>query len=322
MKSAARPAVQRPGPVPHGAAGEDPAAVARLTTSVPREYVHRSALSEVFLTGCSRLAENRFRLTGQWPRAHSYFSPSARRHDLLQVAETMRQAGLFLAHTEYGVPLGHRFTFWDVSLTVPPGRLAIDPVPTELELDVVCSDLVDHGEGALEAALEFFLCREGEPLATGYLRFSTAASVPSAGTPGMPPVSPSVSAAEFPELFGRTSPHDVVLTEAAAGAWRLAPDPSHPVLSDDDGPVAGLVALEAARQATHAMFTPARSDLLITKITCAFVRQPDPLRPCWISTTVLPVTGSGPLTAQVMARQEGRLVWESHVHAEITPRLR
>jgi hypothetical protein len=281
--------------------------------------VHRSALSEVFLTDCSRLAENCFSLTGQWPRAHAYFSPTARHHDLLQAAETMRQAGLFLAHTEYGVPLGHRFTSWDVSLTVPPGRLAIGPVPTEVELDAVCSDLVGHGEGALEAVLEFTLRREGEPLGTGYLRFSTAPSVPAAGTPGMPLAPRTVSAIAPPEHFGRTSPSDVVLTEAAAGAWRLAPDPCHPVLSDDDGPVAHLVALEAARQATHALFTPARSDLLITEITCAFVRQPDPLRPCWINATVLPVPGSGPLTAQVTARQDGRVVWESQVHGDITP---
>ncbi|MFF4934213.1 ScbA/BarX family gamma-butyrolactone biosynthesis protein [Streptomyces griseofuscus] len=319
MKSAARPAVHRPGTAPPTAAGGDPPGAPRLTTTVPREYVHRPALSEVFLTDCSRIAGNRFSLTGQWPRAHAYFSPTAHRHDLLQAAETMRQAGLFLAHTEFRVPLGHRFTPWDVSFTVSPGRLAIGSVPTEVDLDVVCSDLVGQGEEVLEAVLEFTLRREGEPAATGYLRFATAPSLPAAGTPDMPAAPWAVSAAPPPALFGRTSPHDVVLVEAAAGTWRLLPDPAHPVLSDDGGPVAHLVALEAARQATHAMFTPGRSDLLITGITCSFVRQPDPLRPCWIDATVLPVPGSGPLTARVTARQDGRVVWESHVHGDITP---
>ncbi|MCT7352791.1 hypothetical protein N4P33_11490 [Streptomyces sp. 15-116A] len=283
--------------------------------------MHRSALSEVFLTGCLSRAENRFSLTGQWPRAHAYFSPTAHRHDLLQAAETMRQAALLLAHTEYRVPLGHRFTPWDVSLAVLPGRLAIGPAPTELELDVVGSDLVGRGEGSLEAVLEFTLRREGEPMATGHLRFSTSPPAPDAGDRGAPPAPRAASAAPSPELFGRSSAHDILLADRAAGAWRLAPDPTHPVLSDDGGPVAHLVALEAARQATHALVGPARGGLSITEITCAFVRQPDPRRACWIDAALLPAPGSGPLTVQVTARQDGRAVWEAQVRGGITPGL-
>ncbi|CAM5488023.1 A-factor biosynthesis hotdog domain-containing protein OS=Streptomyces griseomycini OX=66895 GN=FHS37_006874 PE=4 SV=1 [Streptomyces griseomycini] len=254
MKSAARPAAHRSGPVPHVPAGEDAPVAPCLTTTVPREYVHRPALSEVFLTDCSRLAENRFSLTGQWPRAHAYFSPTAHRHDLLQAAETMRQAALLLAHTEYRVPLGHRFTPWDVSLTVSPGRLAIGPAPTELELDVVCSDLVGRGEGSLEAVLDFTLRREGEPMATGYPRFSTAPPVPDTGAPGAPGAPPAPragSAAPPPELFGRSSPHDVLLTDGAAGARPLVPAPHPPGSLRRRRPGRPPVALEAARAAVR-----------------------------------------------------------------------
>ncbi|MBV9022841.1 MAG: hypothetical protein JO362_03295 [Streptomycetaceae bacterium] len=31
------------------------------------------------------------------------------RHDPMQAAETIRQTGLYMAHAELGVPLGHQF---------------------------------------------------------------------------------------------------------------------------------------------------------------------------------------------------------------------
>src|SRR5690349_14107193 len=78
----------------------------RLTTTVPKEYVHRACLAEVFLTGCTKQGETQFALSGQWPRAHTFFqSFDGTGHDPLLTAETFRQAGLFLAHAELGVPL-------------------------------------------------------------------------------------------------------------------------------------------------------------------------------------------------------------------------
>ncbi|MGV2917769.1 AfsA-related hotdog domain-containing protein, partial [Streptomyces alfalfae] len=66
----------------------------RLTTTVPREYVHRAGHAEVFLTGCRRLEGDRFALTGQWPRAHTFFTDAdGTRHDPTQAAETIRQVG-------------------------------------------------------------------------------------------------------------------------------------------------------------------------------------------------------------------------------------
>jgi hypothetical protein len=55
-------------------------ALPRLTTTVPKEYVHRACLAEVFLTGCTSEGDQRFSLTGQWPRAHTLFSNGIR-HD-------------------------------------------------------------------------------------------------------------------------------------------------------------------------------------------------------------------------------------------------
>ncbi|MEU4168917.1 AfsA-related hotdog domain-containing protein, partial [Streptomyces sp. NPDC026665] len=93
-------------------------ALPRLTTTVPKEYVHRASLAEVFLTSCTAHGDLTYTLTGQWPRAHPYFTtPDGTRHDPLQVAETFRQAGMTIAHTALDVPLGHHFILWSLSHT-------------------------------------------------------------------------------------------------------------------------------------------------------------------------------------------------------------
>ena len=91
----------------------EPAAFAfpALTTTVPKEFVHRAAVAEVMLTSWKRQDDTRFTVTAQWPRAHSFFTPSGDGlHDPLIAAETVRQVGSLLAHAEYGVPLGHHST--------------------------------------------------------------------------------------------------------------------------------------------------------------------------------------------------------------------
>ncbi|MER7481319.1 AfsA-related hotdog domain-containing protein [Streptomyces sp. NPDC126510] len=60
-------------------AGEAPPAV--LTTTVPREYVHRAAVSEVFLTGWQQTGADGFTVTAEWPRSHSFYRTSRTRYD-------------------------------------------------------------------------------------------------------------------------------------------------------------------------------------------------------------------------------------------------
>ncbi|MFE4819365.1 AfsA-related hotdog domain-containing protein, partial [Streptomyces sp. NPDC056704] len=107
----------------------------RLTTTVPREYVHRSTLAEVFLTGCEQTGDTHYTLTAQWPRAHTFFTtPDGTHHHPLQAAETIRQTGLYLAHAELGIPLGHHFLMRNLHLTTHPQHLTIGPTPTDLTL--------------------------------------------------------------------------------------------------------------------------------------------------------------------------------------------
>ena len=48
-----------------------------LTSIVPRQYVHRAAVSEVLLTGWRPgAAPQTFTVDAQWPRGHSLFAQS------------------------------------------------------------------------------------------------------------------------------------------------------------------------------------------------------------------------------------------------------
>ncbi|QDO57465.1 hypothetical protein FNV59_04050 [Streptomyces sp. RLB1-8] len=105
----------------------------RLTTTVPREYVHRSTLAEVFLTGCEQTGNTHYTLTAQWPRAHTFFTtPDGTHHHPLQAAETIRQTGIYLAHAELGIPLGHHFLMRNLHLTTHPQHLTIGPTRPHL----------------------------------------------------------------------------------------------------------------------------------------------------------------------------------------------
>ncbi|WP_306338654.1 AfsA-related hotdog domain-containing protein, partial [Streptomyces sp. KL118A] len=109
-------------------------ALPRLTTTVPAEYVHRAALAEVFLTDCAKTGPDTYTLTGQWPRAHTFFTTPDGRHDHLQACETLRQTGIYLAHAEHGIPLGHHFVMQDMTVTTHPEHLTIGTTPTHLTL--------------------------------------------------------------------------------------------------------------------------------------------------------------------------------------------
>ena len=44
-----------------------------FSSTVPRELVHRRAISEVFMTDIRRIGEGRYLAAAQWPRLHPFF---------------------------------------------------------------------------------------------------------------------------------------------------------------------------------------------------------------------------------------------------------
>ncbi|RSS58066.1 hypothetical protein EF918_33605, partial [Streptomyces sp. WAC06614] len=291
----------------------------RLTTTVPKEYVHRSSLAEVFLTGCDRLDDDTFHLTGQWPRAHTFFtSADGTSHDPVQAGETVRQAGLYLCHAVYGVPLGHNVLLWSLDFSTRPDRLRIGRSPSELEMIATCTDFGWRGN-RFSGFLEVDIHRGGELAATGTARFSCVAPATYRRLRGgrgrigatrpldrRPPIPPAAA--------GRLLPFDVVLAAAdRPGRWQLNPDLEHPILfehANDHHP--GMVLVEAARQAACGLHAP--GTFTPTAVSTEFHHYAELDTPCWIEATHL-----SPTHVEVTGHQEDRPVFRSTVTG--TPHL-
>ncbi|AQS65697.1 ScbA/BarX family gamma-butyrolactone biosynthesis protein [Streptomyces pactum] len=292
-----------------------------LTTTVPRELVHRAAVAEVMLTDWKRLDDTHFAMAAQWPRSHSFFTPVGVHHDPLIAAETIRQIGALLAHAEFGVPFGHQFLMEELTLTVRPEQVRTGRAPAALDLDVTCTEVRTRGRRLSGLRYETTILREGRPAATGQISFTALAPavyrrlrpehVFSAGHRPIPLTAPVA-----PQSVGRLSPADVVLSPTGdPDRWQLRVDTRHPVLFDHQvDHVPGMVLLEAARQAATAVLH--RPSLLPAGLTCAFTKYAELDLPCLIDALHLPRTAPGdPDTVLVTGHQDGHPVFSATVTA-------
>ncbi|WP_208903882.1 ScbA/BarX family gamma-butyrolactone biosynthesis protein [Streptomyces incarnatus] len=304
-------------PTPEPAAFAFPA----LTTTVPKEFVHRAAVAEVMLTSWKRQDDTRFTVTAQWPRAHSFFTPSEDGlHDPLIAAETVRQVGSLLAHAEYGVPLGHHFLMWRLDIAVEPAGLLVGGVPASLELLVTATDVKCRGGSLAQLGYEATVLRDGAPVARGKASFSTATPTVYGRLRGRQDLSLiralPLTAPASPQSVGRTSPVDVVLSPAdGPHRWQLRVDTRHPVLFDHPvDHVPGMVLIEAARQATAGVLE--RSSLSPLRMNSTFKRYVELDAPCLIEATHQGRSADGTTeSVQVTARQNGAEVFTCLVSA-------
>ncbi|MFD6992456.1 ScbA/BarX family gamma-butyrolactone biosynthesis protein [Streptomyces sp. NPDC059943] len=282
-----------------------------LTTTVPREFVHRTSIAEVLLTSWERVDEHRFTVTAQWPRAHSFYTHIDGHHDPLLAVETIRQTGLLLAHTEYGVPLDHHLLLSELDVTIHPPHLRAGPTPPTLHLDVTCTNIKQRRGTLTHCRININIYREGHLAATGggsftcinpkiYQRLRTPKDPT---TQHAPPISPT--APETPHTVGRTSPNDVVLTPINhPNQWHLRINTHHPTLFDHPlDHVPGMLLLEAARQATTATL---QHPTLPHTITSEFTRYVEVGTTCVIEARRLPASGADHEEAVlVTAHQDG-----------------
>ncbi|MFJ4775450.1 ScbA/BarX family gamma-butyrolactone biosynthesis protein [Streptomyces sp. NPDC088762] len=296
-----------------------------LTTTVPRELVHRAALAEVFLTGMCRPAEGRFHVTAQLPRAHSFFTPIAGTHyDPMLICETIRQVGSYVAHEAFDVPLGHQFLLWGLDYTTVPENLVIGDTPASLDLDVVCTEVRLRGT-QLQALRYQVTMRHGDAvMATGDVCYNVASpavyrrlragQLDRRPEPSLPP-NPLQ-----PAQVGRVSPFDVVLAAAPQQqgpgcTWQLRYDTRHPVLFDHPGDhLPGMVLLEAARQASVAL-TPALTVLPVS-VRSTYQRYAEFGEPIWIR-----AERTGPALIKVTGTQTDEVIFEALVATGVVDAL-
>ncbi|MFH9010782.1 ScbA/BarX family gamma-butyrolactone biosynthesis protein [Streptomyces sp. NPDC017943] len=293
-----------------------------LTTTVPKELVHRASVCEVMLTDWARVDDEHFTLAAQWPRGHSFFMKVDGCHDPLIAAETIRQAGILLAHAEFGVPLGHHFLVSDLSVHVDPEHLRVERTPATLELQVTCTEVKRRGDKLLGFRISVQIRRDGRLAATGggsltcitprvYQRLRAGRL----GADGMPQVI-QLTAPEAPQVVGRTSPTDVVLSPIGeANRWQLRVDTRHPVLFDHMvDHVPGMVLMEAARQAATA--TLGRTALPLDVIS-EFTRYVELDAPCTVEAQHLRTSEDGE-SVLVTAHQGGEQVFRCTVRFPAT----
>ncbi|MFM9368660.1 ScbA/BarX family gamma-butyrolactone biosynthesis protein [Streptomyces sp. Da 82-17] len=288
-----------------------------LTTTVPKEFVHRAAVAEVLLTGWARRDDERFGVTAQWPRCHSYFTQVDGHHDPLIVAETIRQIGALLAHTEFDVPLDQKFLMWDLRLTVVPEHLKVSGAPANIDIDVTCVEVRRRGPALAKLRYETVLRRDGQVVATGGASYTCASpqayerlrrNRPHSDRPPL-----ALTAPVPPQHVGRTSPTDVVLSPIGEeNCWQLRADTRHPVLFDHpQDHIPGMVLIEAARQAAHLLL--GRESVLPVTMVSEFSRYAELDAPCLIRAEALPAEGNAPVSVLVTGEQEGEPVFSTTV---------
>lgn len=247
------------------------------STLVPREHVHRDALSEVYLTDiiCDRYPN--FRVGVHFPKSHSYYSdhvgPAAGRYDPLLVLECFRQASILIAHRHVGVEFDQSFIFNAGAISVvSDDAMTVTSAPGTGELSAVIVGEKVRDETIIGITLDMTVTLAGVAAVTMTMSIQWMpkpvwARVRASGRaklglaeyrPGIEPLPgrhPHRSVgAHQPEALGRGLSRNVVV-----GAARHVPagfdidvlvDQHHPSLFDHPlDHIPGAVIFEAVRQA-------------------------------------------------------------------------
>ncbi|MDT0457416.1 ScbA/BarX family gamma-butyrolactone biosynthesis protein [Streptomyces sp. DSM 41527] len=295
-----------------------------LTMTVPREYVHRAAVSEVFLTNW-RGDDDGWVVSAQWPRAHTFYGPVHGLHDPVLLIETVRQTGILLSHVAYQVPLDHPIIWQRVRYDLAPQALRTADHPAEVTLHVTDHDVVRRGSRLVSVHQEFRIVCDGADLASATLVYSCHSpavyrrlrgeysDLALANSRKLP-----LPQAVAPQLVARERDRDVVLSPTdRPDRWQLRVDTSHPVLFDhpvDHAP--GMLIVEAARQAAQAAapgFTvPASMD-------CTFERYAELDAPTWVEARTTDRTDGGRRQVEVAVEQHDKPVVSAQITCVPTP---
>lgn len=238
-------------------------------SAVPGELVHRRGRGQVLLTAVSRRDDDAFLLGVRWPRSPStWWTSASGYHDPILIPETLRQAGIAVAHAGYGVAFDNQFIMSDMRFEladIAPLTVSDDPAQLLARLDF--SD-IRHKQGRLKRALVgLSLERHGQLVGRGaatlvcldvdtYRKLRARSQAPTApydDAPETPVVDPAI--------VGRSRPAEVLLCQpkdrhqgSHAGSWRLHIDTSDPELFDHQvDHLPGMVQLEVFRQAALAL---------------------------------------------------------------------
>ncbi|WP_084775633.1 ScbA/BarX family gamma-butyrolactone biosynthesis protein [Streptomyces sp. MOE7] len=289
------------------------------TPRVPREFVHRPIVDDILVTSWRRQDDSHFSVTAQWPEEHGYFASQDGRHHLILTGETIRQAGLLLSHTELGVPVGHHFILGDLDYTTYPEHLDAGSGPIGLSIDVSCSKMRMRAGTLAGARFDMTLRAADRIVATGHSHVTVASPAVYRRIRGeqltarrtLGPLPTCVP----PRLTGSTSEHDVLLSPTdRPDSWLLRIAPGHAaVVNPANDHVPGMVLLDAAQQAAHALTAP--GTFVPYAFGTTFHRYAEHGTPCAIEARRVPSALPGTTAVQVTGSQDGHPVFVSTLTA-------
>ncbi|MER5967348.1 ScbA/BarX family gamma-butyrolactone biosynthesis protein [Streptomyces sp. NPDC002057] len=272
--------------------------IAAPVQRLPQEYVHLHKQEAVLLTNWSILGSGRYAVSAHWPRG-GLFGDSVQ----LLLAQTIRQSCLLIGHAELSVPLSHQtlMEWMDFSVSSDfydpknkPDNLFIlltfrpnNPRSLRVELSIL-----SEGRLVAESLLDFSWIAPG-----AYRRLRGAHAEVAWGEAVVPPPVPA-------HTVGRAHEHEVLLAPTAAPhRWELRTDVSNTALYDHRvDHVPGLVLIEAAYQAAHAVTGPGRGPVRVMSTFDSYVEFD---APCLIDAVVVPATDEGTVRVEVTGVQNG-----------------
>jgi hypothetical protein len=310
--------------------------------TVDRRFVHRYAVSEVFLTDLVPTDRDTCVIGAQLPLWHPYFldQSGVPHYDALILTECCRQAGTYVAHTQYGVPDDWVFLAASTSIGIDAGKadaLEVGALPGELSLRVRSTpvfrgDLLRSVRTFLELSIgsERIGSMEGEGR---YLTREEYGLLRQGGRVRPVPLSSSLPAVPAgvpvaPHLVGRGDPRNVLLVDGRVTATgttaRLGVAGRHATIFDhplDHYPAMAL--LEAAAQAASlAVRTHGRpdDDVRILSADADFLRFAEVDAPVEIAaefTRRAPESGRATAELSVSFRQNDAELTVVRVRAEV-----
>lgn len=236
--------------------------------TVDRFLLHRTALSEVFLTDCRIVDDHTYLAAAQLPPSHAYYTDHQHRSPLIDpilLLECARQAETYGGHAVFGVPAYTQFILRDWSLHIHDVS-ALARTNGPIEMSMVVNTREDRRVGASLRGLvyEFDILLHRRPagrarISVSYLPEETYHHLRQGRRGSPPPTSASIRVVPGgtpvpPHLVGRFNPDNVVLQDARveetgiAAYVRLALDNAS-MFDHAQDHLPGMVMTEAARQA-------------------------------------------------------------------------
>jgi hypothetical protein len=293
--------------------------------TVPRDLVHRSSIHEVFLTDSRELdGAGTFVVGAQWPRRHIMSDGGSREEvaDALLV-ESIRQAGLYLPHRYFGVPLDFVFVAAQLGFEwLHPERPTFGDGPLRVEARCRLHESTSPRPARRSFKLTTKIYVAGQASASGSGELTCLSPDLYARVRGArrAQVAPETPPAADPATVGRTRRDQValrMLTIDAERGWlnaEVAVDLHHPFFFDHQyDHLPGPLLIEAAEQAALALCSTG----IVSGIDAQFATYADPHAA--VDVTATAPDGAGQVT--ITMTQLGSLVAGFAVCLRQTPAL-